>query len=106
MTLNQTTKPVEMDVCDFLNRNPGIKEVVGQILGVYGEVSILPFPKDVRHAAYIVAFEADALMESANTIYCGVDSIDERENLLDRAVRTGAMTIRLLENIGNLKAGE
>jgi len=35
MTINQTTKPQEIDVCDFLDANPGLKEVVGGILEEY-----------------------------------------------------------------------
>jgi len=106
MTLNQTTKPVEIDVCDFLNRNPGIKEVVGQILEEYVRASdIHQFPTDVIHAAAIVAEEAGELLKAANDTY-DYDCPAHRENLLEEAVQVGAMAIRFLENIGNLKARE
>jgi len=107
MTLNQTTKPQEIDVCDFLNANPGVKDVVEQILEEYVRASdIHQFPVDVVHAAAIVAEEAGELLRSANTIEWGGDSPFERENLQVEAVQTGAMAIRFLENIGNLKSRE
>jgi hypothetical protein len=106
MTLNQTTKPVEIDVCDFLNRNLGIKDVVGQILEEYIRASdIHQFPVDVIHAAAIVSEEAGELVKAANDTYYH-DCPAHRQNLMEEAVQTGAMAIRFLENIGNLKARE
>ena len=105
MRINLLTVPEEIDVCDFLNNNPCLKEVVGQILEEYVRASdIHQFPTDVVHAASIVAEEAGELLRSANTIEWGGDSPFERDNLQTEAVQTGAMAIRFLENIGNLKA--
>jgi hypothetical protein len=106
MTFNQTTKPVEMDVCDWLNANEGIKDVVDHILEEYVRASDLyTFPTDVIHAAAIVVEEAGELLQAANDTYYR-DIVGHRENLLTEAIQTGAMAVRFLEHIGNYKSKE
>lgn len=105
MTINQTTTPREIDVCDFLNANYGIKEVVAQILEEYVHASgIHQFPTDVVHAAAMVAEAAGNVLRTANTIKWIDDCPFERENLQNDAVHMGAMAIHFLENIGNLES--
>jgi selenophosphate synthetase-related protein len=107
MTINQTTKPQTIDVCDWLNANPGIKAVVGLICEEYiRAVDAWPnFPVEVVHAAAIVAEEAGELLQAANNVRWVDDSVDNRENLLEEATQTGAMAVRFLVNIGELKGG-
>jgi len=70
MTINQTTKPLEIDVCKFLNDYPIIKDIVEQILEEYLRAAdIHQFPTDVVHAAAIVAEEAGELVKAANDTY-------------------------------------
>jgi NTP pyrophosphatase (non-canonical NTP hydrolase) len=107
VTLNQTTKPVEMDVCDWLNANECIKGVVADIIKEYCRAcdAHVNFPFDVVRAAAIVSEEAGELVKAANNID-EYDCPEYRQNLDDEAVQVGAMAIRFLENIGNLKARE
>jgi NTP pyrophosphatase (non-canonical NTP hydrolase) len=107
MTINQTTKPQTIDVCDWLNANPGIKAVVGAICEEYVRATeVWPdFPTDVVHAAAIVVEEAGELLQAANNIRWKDDDIANRENLLEEATQVGAMAVRFLANIGDLKGG-
>jgi NTP pyrophosphatase (non-canonical NTP hydrolase) len=107
MTINQTTKPQTIDVCNWLNANPGIKAVVGAICEEYVRaVEAWPnFPLEVVHAAAIVGEEAGELLQAANNVRWKDDDIANRENLLEEATQVGAMAVRFLINVGELKGG-
>jgi len=105
MIINQATKPLKIGVCELLNANPDIKAVVDAILEEYLRACNChpAYPDDVVFAASIVVEEAGELLKEANDIRFDIDTVQRRENLQTEAIQTGAMAIRFLMEIGNLK---
>ena len=106
MKINLTTTPQEVDVCDFLNNNPCLKEVVGQVLEEYVDYTNSCVPlENVSDAARHIADQSDWLFEIAVRVD-ERDTVQGRESLLEAAAKLGAMVVSFLERIGDVKSKE
>lgn len=97
----------ERDVCDWLNANPNVKAVLDGVLMKYiDDANAHPnFPTDVIHAVSRVTVAIAALWRAADDVY-DYDNIVSRARLHVAAEKVGAIAIRLLMEIGNLKGRE
>ena len=107
MRINLLTVPEEIDVCDFLDNNPCLKGVVGQVLERYVyDTSLCPFPDKLDDAANLLADHIEGLGRHVRDIWRGEDTVENRTQMLGQAVAVGSIMISFLENIGNFKQKE
>jgi len=103
--INRLTVPEEIDVCDFLNRNPSVKAAIEAVIEeCVKEEAREPIEElDVVRATIPLPIVAGNLLDAAGHTHYD-DWVETREKLHREALRLAALALLYYAKIGSLKS--